>query len=77
MFAQLPGKLQNATIKGFDELLQAEMNGHGRALVSFTQNYVKVCAPYDPLLVNEIKEVKLTTINAEGDVNIVDAPIFV
>jgi threonylcarbamoyladenosine tRNA methylthiotransferase MtaB len=43
----------------------------------FSQNYVKVTTSYDPLLVNEIREVKLTSINEEGEVNVVDAPIFV
>jgi threonylcarbamoyladenosine tRNA methylthiotransferase MtaB len=43
----------------------------------FSQNYVKVTTPYDPLLVNEIKEMKLTSINEEGTVNAVDAPILV
>jgi threonylcarbamoyladenosine tRNA methylthiotransferase MtaB len=43
----------------------------------FSQNYVKVTTAYDPLLVNEIKEVKLTSIDEDGEVNVVDAPIFV
>lgn len=43
----------------------------------FSQNYVKVTTAYDPLLVNELKEVKLTRINDENTVEVVDAPILV
>lgn len=40
-----------------------EMNG-------FTENYIKVTAKYDPLLVNELKEVKLVCLNDKGEVEI-------
>ena len=36
----------------------------------FSRNYVKVKAPYDPLLINEIKNVQLSNIAADGDVEI-------
>jgi threonylcarbamoyladenosine tRNA methylthiotransferase MtaB len=36
----------------------------------FTENYVKVSVKFDPLLVNEIKTVRLTSINASGSVEI-------
>ncbi|SMO77817.1 tRNA (N(6)-L-threonylcarbamoyladenosine(37)-C(2))-methylthiotransferase MtaB [Solitalea koreensis] len=39
----------------------------------FTRNYIKVSAKYDPVLVNELRQVKLTEINDEGDVNITEA----
>lgn len=32
----------------------------------FTENYIRVTAKYDPLLINEIKKVKLTSINEKG-----------
>ena len=32
----------------------------------FTENYIRACAKYDPLLVNEIKSVRLTSINHKG-----------
>ena len=32
----------------------------------FTENYVRVVAKYDPLLINEILPVYLTTVNADG-----------
>jgi threonylcarbamoyladenosine tRNA methylthiotransferase MtaB len=38
----------------------------------FTRNYIKVSAKYDPVLVNELRKVKLTDINQEGDVNIIE-----
>ena len=39
----------------------------------FTRNYVKVKAKYDPILVNEIKPVYLTTISPDGDVEITES----
>jgi len=36
----------------------------------FTENYIRVSAKYDPLYINEIKRVKLVTINANGLVDI-------
>ncbi|MFN3405528.1 MAG: tRNA (N(6)-L-threonylcarbamoyladenosine(37)-C(2))-methylthiotransferase MtaB [Cytophagaceae bacterium] len=39
-------------------------------MFGFTENYVKVTAKYDPALVNELKAVRLKSINAEGHVEI-------
>lgn len=39
----------------------------------FTKNYVKVKAKYDPLMVNELKNVKLVAITAEGEVEVAEA----
>lgn len=36
----------------------------------FTENYVRVVAKYDPLLINEIKNVKLTSINSSNLVEV-------
>jgi threonylcarbamoyladenosine tRNA methylthiotransferase MtaB len=36
----------------------------------FTENYVRVSAKYDPLLINEIKKVRLTSVNASGLVEV-------
>lgn len=36
----------------------------------FTRNYVKVKTPYDPLLVNEIRQVKLLAVATDGDMEI-------
>lgn len=45
----------------------------------FTQNYIRVSAKYDPVLVNDLKEVKLTSINAKGTVDVeeVASEVFV
>src|SRR5690606_1915507 len=32
----------------------------------FTENYIRVTAPYDPALVNEVQRVKLDVINEKG-----------
>jgi threonylcarbamoyladenosine tRNA methylthiotransferase MtaB len=42
----------------------------------FTRNYVKVRAKYDPLLVNDLKEIKLVDIAEDGDVNISETEIL-
>ena len=40
----------------------------------FSRNYVKVRAPYDPLLVNEITPVKLLEITDNGEVEVAELP---
>ncbi|WKZ61620.1 MAG: tRNA (N(6)-L-threonylcarbamoyladenosine(37)-C(2))-methylthiotransferase MtaB [Cyclobacteriaceae bacterium] len=40
-------------------------NMHG-----FTENYIRVAAKYDPLLINELKSVRLTSINEKGLVEV-------
>jgi threonylcarbamoyladenosine tRNA methylthiotransferase MtaB len=39
----------------------------------FTQNYVRVAAKYDPLLINELKQVKLVEINEKGLMEVAEA----
>jgi len=36
----------------------------------FTENYIRVSAKYDPMLINELKEVRLTSINKDGLVEV-------
>ena len=36
----------------------------------FTENYVRVTAKYDPVLINELKTVRLTSINEKGLVEV-------
>jgi len=36
----------------------------------FTENYVRVADKYDPILINEIKKVTLSSINADGYVEV-------
>lgn len=38
----------------------------------FTKNYVKVRAKYDPIMVNELKAVKLLEVTAEGEVEVAE-----
>ena len=38
----------------------------------FTKNYVKVKAKYDPLMVNDLKNVKLTALLADGEVEVME-----
>jgi threonylcarbamoyladenosine tRNA methylthiotransferase MtaB len=44
----------------------------------FTENYVRVSAKYDPLLINELKKVHLSSISEKGVVNVceVETPVF-
>lgn len=46
-----------------EDIQQGQMHG-------FTENYVRVAAKYDPVLVNEIKTVKLISIDANGHVSV-------
>lgn len=39
----------------------------------FTENYIRVAAKYDPLLINELKKIKLTSINNNGHVEVEEA----
>ncbi|MBB2144531.1 tRNA (N(6)-L-threonylcarbamoyladenosine(37)-C(2))-methylthiotransferase MtaB [Pedobacter sp. LMG 31464] len=39
----------------------------------FTKNYVKVRAKYDPVMVNELKNVKLVELLADGEVEVIEA----
>jgi threonylcarbamoyladenosine tRNA methylthiotransferase MtaB len=39
----------------------------------FTENYIRVTAKYDPILINEVKKVKLTAINEKGLMEAIDA----
>jgi len=48
----------------FEEDIENDMM-HG-----FTENYVRVAAKYDPLLVNELKTILLTEVNEQGTVNV-------
>ena len=39
----------------------------------FTENYIRIAASYDPLLINDLKKVVLTSINEKGHVEVVEA----
>ncbi|UKJ06056.1 tRNA (N(6)-L-threonylcarbamoyladenosine(37)-C(2))-methylthiotransferase MtaB [Solitalea lacus] len=57
--------------KNFQVLFEADCK-EGK-MHGFTRNYIKVSVKYDPVLVNELKEVQLISINNEGDVDIKEA----
>lgn len=57
----------------FTVLFEAEENGG--MMNGFTENYIKVKTPYDPLLVNELVEVRLTGIDADGEVTVEETAI--
>ena len=45
-------------------------------MYGFTENYIRVSAKYDPLLINEIKKVTLSEINDEGNVEVIEPEII-
>ncbi|GAB4132364.1 MAG: tRNA (N(6)-L-threonylcarbamoyladenosine(37)-C(2))-methylthiotransferase MtaB [Raineya sp.] len=47
-----------------------EQNEESGKMEGFTENYVRVVTQYDPLLINELKKVRLVGINAEGLVEV-------
>ncbi len=47
-----------------------EQEHNGGMMEGFTENYIRISAKYDPLLVNEIKTVQLLEINANGLVEV-------
>jgi len=44
----------------------------GGMMHGFTENYIRVAAKYDPLLINELKKVVLTSINEKGHVEVME-----
>jgi len=51
---------------GREEVVLFEKDIHDGLMEGFTDNYVRVVAKYDPILINELKKVKLTNLSAEG-----------
>ncbi len=48
-----------------------EKQNEGLGMHGFTDNYIKITAPYDPILVNDIDTVTLNQVNSEGEMEIV------
>ena len=42
----------------------------------FTENYVRVCAKYDPLLINETKQISLVSINEKMVMEVEEVEVF-
>jgi threonylcarbamoyladenosine tRNA methylthiotransferase MtaB len=59
-----------ATVLFEEDIADGQMQG-------FTENYVRVTARYDPLLINELKPVVLTAINDAGQVEVAEADVLV
>ncbi len=43
----------------------------------FTPNYIRVAAKYDPLLVGELKQLRLTAVNAQNLMKAEEVGMFV
>jgi threonylcarbamoyladenosine tRNA methylthiotransferase MtaB len=43
-----------------------ENDVEGGMMHGFTENYIRVAAKYDPILINELKRIRLTGINSKG-----------
>ncbi|WP_053404399.1 tRNA (N(6)-L-threonylcarbamoyladenosine(37)-C(2))-methylthiotransferase MtaB [Persicobacter sp. CCB-QB2] len=54
---------KNYTVLFEDEIHEGKMLG-------FTENYIRVAAKYDPMLINELKQVKMKNINEQGQMEI-------
>jgi threonylcarbamoyladenosine tRNA methylthiotransferase MtaB len=59
---------QENLTKKFTVLFEDKVE-NGR-MSGFTENYIRVSAKYDPLLINELKMVTLTEINSQGNVEV-------
>jgi threonylcarbamoyladenosine tRNA methylthiotransferase MtaB len=57
---------RTATVLFEQDIQNGKMEG-------FTENYIRVVAKYDPLLINELKQVRLLEINPEGLVEVEEA----
>jgi threonylcarbamoyladenosine tRNA methylthiotransferase MtaB len=42
-------------------------------MYGFTEKYIRVAAKYDPLLINEIKHVRLSGIGSDGLMQVIEA----
>lgn len=58
----------NATVLFENDIENGKMHG-------FTENYIRVAAKYDPLLINELKQVSLSAINENGIVEVSEVEI--
>lgn len=58
---------------GRDEVVLFENDVDNGMMHGFTDNYIRVSAKYDPILINELKHVRLLQINEAGHVEVEDA----
>ena len=57
---------------GLEGVVLFEEDVQDGMMQGFTENYVRVVAKYDPLLINELKRVKLSHINEDGLVEVLE-----
>ena len=60
---------KNFTVLFEDDVENGQMQG-------FTENYIRVTAKYDPLLINEVKEIHLVSINNDMLVEVNEVEVF-
>lgn len=60
---------KNFTVLFEDDIENGQMQG-------FTENYIRVTAKYDPLLINEMKQIHLVSINNDMLVEVNDVEVF-
>lgn len=61
---------RQATVLFEDDVAEGRMHG-------FTENYVRVSAKYDPMLINELKQVQLTALNSQGHLEVEETEVYV
>jgi threonylcarbamoyladenosine tRNA methylthiotransferase MtaB len=73
MLHSLSDKKRNAFYEknlGTEAIVLFENESEDGMMYGFTRNYVKVVAKYDPLLVNELKQVRLSSIGGAGAIEV-------
>lgn len=55
---------------GTNRKILFESENHHNLIHGFTDNYIKVSTPFNPLLINQIKEFKLADFDEKGNVNV-------
>ena len=58
---------------GRDATVLFEEDVENGLMQGFTENYVRIVARYDPLLINETLPVRLTAVNADGLMEVEEA----
>ena len=60
---------RTATVLFEDDVAEGLIHG-------FTENYIRVAARYDPLLINELKEVRMVAVNEHGTMEVEEAQVY-
>jgi threonylcarbamoyladenosine tRNA methylthiotransferase MtaB len=62
---------------GSEQIVLFENDIEAGMMHGFTDNYIRVTAKYDPILINELKRVRLSSINEKGHVEVEDVQVEV